>query len=209
MPGMDALTCQGSPQGREGVAAAVVAEPAEGSPVANIVNIDGRSKRFASPEIRFWEKINKNGPVSPSDGSRCWLWTGATSDSGYGAFRAHGRMVYVHRFSYGIAFGSLRGDQHVDHRHTCPKTCVRPDHLREASPKQNSENRKGAQAGSLSGVRGVTWDKRSREWVARVGHQGRRITVGRFRDLGEAEKAVVARRNELFTHNDADREASA
>jgi len=35
------------------------------------------------------------------------------------------------------------------------------------------------------------------------------ITVGRFRDLGEAEKAVVARRNELFTHNDADREASA
>lgn len=177
--------------------------------MANIVNIDGRSKRFASPEVRFWEKVNKEGPVSPVDGTRCWLWTGATNDGGYGVFRADGRNVYVHRFSYALAFGYVYKSLHVDHRHTCQKTCVRPEHIRLTTPKQNSENRSGAQRGNTSGVRGVTWDKTARKWLARVGHEGVRYHVGSFDDVEEAEKAVIAKRNELFTHNDADREVRA
>jgi hypothetical protein len=38
-----------------------------------------------------------------------------------------------------------------------------------------------------------------------VGHQNGCIFVGYFLDLAEAEAAVIAKRNELFTHNDRDR----
>jgi len=41
-----------------------------------------------------------------------------------------------------------------------------------------------------------------------VKHFGKIHYVGTFDSVAEAEIAVVAKRNELFTHNDADRMAS-
>jgi hypothetical protein len=57
-----------------------------------------------------------------------------------------------------------------------------------------------------SGVRGVYWEEERNCWVARVGHHGVRLSAGRFATLADAEAAVIAKRNELFTHNDADRQ---
>jgi hypothetical protein len=82
---------------------------------------------------------------------------------------------------------------------------VRPDHLRPATQKQNQENLSGARSDSKTGVRGVCWDKRRRKWRAQVGHNGTVIYVGNFSSIAEAEAAVIARRNELFTHNALDR----
>lgn len=42
-------------------------------------------------------------------------------------------------------------------------------------------------------------------WRAGVGHNGVKVNVGCFKTLEEAEAAVIAKRIELFTHNDADR----
>ena len=36
-------------------------------------------------------------------------------------------------------------------------------------------------------------------------HDGRRYYVGRFDTLAAAEVAAIAKRNELFTHNELDR----
>lgn len=71
--------------------------------------------------------------------------------------------------------------------------------------KQNTENRAGAPANSTTGVRGVYFISKNR-YEAKVRHNGKRIHVGRFDTLEEAEAAVIAKRNELYTHNDLDRQ---
>ncbi|UXM90930.1 AP2 domain-containing protein [Paenarthrobacter sp. JL.01a] len=79
----------------------------------------------------------------------------------------------------------------------------RPDRDREA--KQNAEHRAGPNKNTTSGVRGVSWRSDMRKWGATVGHEGKRIRLGHFATIAEAEAAVLAKRRELFTHNDADR----
>ena len=152
-------------------------------------------------EERFWSKVDKSGD--------CWLWTGSVKPSGYAQFSVRGRNVYVHRFSYALISGSIPEGQEIDHRHSCPKHCVNPDHLRLTTSKQNKENQAGPYRGSMSGVRGVTWSERYRKWNAQLSHHGKTVYVGRFLTVEEADAAVVARRLELFTHNDADREKAS
>ena len=143
-----------------------------------------------TPEERFWAKVDKTG--------ECWLWTAAT-DRGYGFFFNGTKMVPAHRWAYENSTGPIPEGMLIDHIcHT--KACVNPAHLRLATQKQNGENRRGAQANSRSGVRGVSWDDRRGHWVAQIGHHGRHIYVGSFATVAEAEAAVIAKREELFTH---------
>lgn len=96
----------------------------------------------------------------------------------------------------------------MDIDHMCHvRECVNPSHLRACTRKQNLENRAGADRDSKSGVRGVHWRKDIRKWNAKVRHNSRDYYVGVFQSLEEAEAAVIAKRNELFTHNDTDRAA--
>lgn len=95
----------------------------------------------------------------------------------------------------------------IDHMCRVP-ACVNPAHLRAVTNKQNTENHNGtAYCTSKSGIRGVSWHSRDKRWAARVRHEGKLIVVGYFSNTEDAEAAVVAKRNELFTHNDADRAA--
>jgi hypothetical protein len=84
-------------------------------------------------------------------------------------------------------------------RHRCHnRACVRQQHLRPASNKQNNENLPGAQRNSKSGVRGVRWDSRCQCWRAVVKHHGK-FHERRCATIELAEVWVVAKRNELFT----------
>ena len=164
----------------------------------NGVRIVGRPP--VDPEIRFWEKVNKDGPLHPRLGTRCWVWTGCSGSSGYGQIEIGGKMVYAHRFSYGLANPV---DAQVDH--ICRnKLCVNPSHLRPATNKQNTEHR-DASSNSKSGVRGVWWSKRDQRWIGQVTHEGRKHFIGSFDSLEEAAEAARIKRNELFTHNDLDK----
>lgn len=149
----------------------------------------------AATEERFWNKVDKT--------EDCWLWTAAIVGK-YGQFWVDGHHVYAHRFSYELLVGPIPKDLELDHRHTCLKHCVNPEHLRLATSKQNAENR--VRFHSKSGLRGVYWDKRRNRWFGLVIHNSKRIHTGYFRTVKEADAAVVAKRLELFTHNDADRE---
>jgi hypothetical protein len=80
--------------------------------------------------------------------------------------------------------------------------------MREATHKQNSENLSGPTERSTSGVRGVTWHKRGKKWAGYVVHARKTHYVGLFVNIEDAERAVIAKRNELFTHNDLDRVAA-
>ena len=146
-------------------------------------------------EDRFWSKIDKSGD--------CWTWTASSNADGYGRFCLNNKMEYAHRVAYEMEHGPVSRALDIDH--TCyNKSCVKPAHLRAASRKQNTENREGAQSNSKSGVRGVTWHKASRRWMAQVKHNGQAIYVGTFDSLAEASQAARAKRLELFTHSSQD-----
>jgi hypothetical protein len=146
-------------------------------------------------EERFWAKVNK------TDG--CWNWAGSTTHNGYGDFQNGGKTLRSHRVSYEWANGPIPDGMQIDH--ICHnRRCVNPEHLRTVTPKQNSENLSGPTARSTSGVRGVTWSKKDRRWIAQVQHQGKGYVGGYFRTIAEAEASVISLRNKLFTHNNID-----
>lgn len=149
-------------------------------------------------EDRFWSKVDRGGD--------CWLWMASVGKrDGYGRFWYQGRPFLAHRFAYIVAVGVVPAEMEIDHRATCPKNCVNPTHLRVVTRKQNGENLLGAHRDNPSGVRGVSWDKGCKRWRGQVTHLGERVYVGLFDSIEDAEVAVIARRNELFTHNDVDR----
>ena len=153
----------------------------------------------SSPDIRLWSRVDKSG--------ECWLWTGTCSPKGYGYIGVNYKKLLVHRFAWELLVGPIPDGMEIDHRPTCPKCCVNPDHLRVVTHKQNQENRRGAMRNSKSGVRGVSWDKAKSLWNAEVQHDGKKWQKY-FHTLADAEAAVIAKRLELFTHNDLDRSTS-
>lgn len=145
-------------------------------------------------EDRFWQKVDKSKP--------CWTWTAGCFRSGYGSFRFKGVMTGVHRVSYELTHGPIPEGMEIDHKCFNP-ACVRPDHLRMVTKKQNMENHRGAHRGSKSGIRGVYWYPLTNRWAVQVS----RKTIGYFHTIEEAEAAAIAARNEMHTHNDWDRSA--
>lgn len=147
---------------------------------------------------RFWAKVVQ--------GPGCWEWT-ASRVGGHGRLGEKGRTLYAHRISYEIANGPIPDGLEIDHMcHN--RGCVNPGHLRTVTPKQNNENRAGANPNSKSGVRGVHWRDDCQKWQAVIHAGGKKYHAGYFTDLEEAGAAAASKRNELFTHNDQDRKAA-
>ncbi len=150
-------------------------------------------------EDRFWAKVDRSGD--------CWEWT-ASKIKGHGHLgAANGGTAYAHRVSYELLVGPIPAGMEIDHMcHN--RGCVNPEHLRVVTPKQNNENREGANPNSKSGVRGVHWRKDCKKWQVTI-HAGPKMHhVGYFVELADAEQAAIAKRNELFTHNLTDRRAA-
>ena len=152
-------------------------------------------------EERFWSKVDKTGD--------CWLWMAYCNHKGYGRFGYGGKVVYSHRLDFEWVHGEIPEGMQVDHR--ChQRNCVRPEHLRLVTNAQNQQNLRGAYSNSTTGVRGVYWHKRDRKYEAQVRLNGKQHHAGYYDTLEEAEAAVIAKRKELFTHDDyADWAASA
>lgn len=93
---------------------------------------------------RFWEKVNKNGPLPKYSavtahpdiaGTRCWVWTGSLTYKGYGRVR-DGIPQLAHRVSWSIAHDKYPTDQCL---HKCDNPpCVRPSHLFEGDSAVNN-----------------------------------------------------------------------
>jgi hypothetical protein len=88
---------------------------------------------------RFWSYVDKSGPLPshmPQLGP-CWIWTGATYDSGYGMFGLTDpiRNVRAHRFSWFLEHGSWPTMNVLHHCDT--PLCLRPLHLFEGTQQDN------------------------------------------------------------------------
>lgn len=134
----------------------------------------------------------------------CVEWTGYKDQNGYGRFNRGGRGVeLVHRYVYELEHGAIPKGMHIDHICHNP-SCSNIKHLRLTTPGQNVQNHSGATRASKTGVRGVYPTNRG-GYYAQTSYQGKKYTVGTFLTIEEAEAAVIAKRNELHTHNDRDR----
>lgn len=145
---------------------------------------------------RFFSRVQKS--------ESCWNWSGGNSGRGYGKFRYRGKNGMAHRFAYEAFVGIIPDKYDIDH--ICHnRSCVNPLHLRPVTRKQNLQNLSGAHRDSKSGVRGVDllpWGK----WRGQVMHDGVHYYLGCFDSLEAATAATLAKRLELFTHNDVDRQ---
>jgi len=79
--------------------------------------------------------------VDKIDFSRdCYYWTGRRLQSGYGIFTIGGKHYYAHRVAWAVAHGrDVPPGKMVTHTCHCP-SCIRPEHLKTATPKQNSKD---------------------------------------------------------------------
>ena len=99
-----------------------------------------RSHHEFTPEERFWQKVNKNGPVSLDrpDLGKCWLWAGSLSNDGYGNV-AWGKFfnAKAHQLSYQYLIGPLDYYK-FELDHLCRvRSCVNPSHLEEVTHEEN------------------------------------------------------------------------
>lgn len=147
---------------------------------------------------KFWPKVEK--------GPGCWEWI-ASKIKGHGRLCHRRKTLYAHRISYELHNGPITEGMVIDH--ICRnKGCVNPEHLRMVTSRENSENREGASRNSKSGIRGVYWREDAKQWLVTIHARPKTHYVGYFRELADAEAAAIAKRNELFTHNDSDRTAA-
>lgn len=91
-----------------------------------------RSGKFftcGKPACRFFEKVNMNGPLMPGMETNCYVWTGATKDTGYGVMKMPGEKLVVraHVFAYDMLHDDRAGRWVL---HKCDnRVCVRDEHL--------------------------------------------------------------------------------
>lgn len=90
---------------------------------------------------RFWEKVDKDGPVPPHRPQlgKCWVWTGSTS-YGYGQFWLNGTNHKAHRVAYILTHGDIPEEVMVLHR--CDnRVCMRDSHHFLGSHQDNMDDR--------------------------------------------------------------------
>jgi hypothetical protein len=143
------------------------------------------------------------------DANGCHLWVAQTNSRGYGVFYRDPARTHqlAHRAAYEMAFGPIPDGVLIDH--ICHvRSCVNPAHLRLATASENNQNRSPSIAPkAATGFLGVRLHSPNGLYTGRVQHLGKVHCTGYFATPEQANEAVVALRNRLFTHNDHDRRA--
>jgi HNH endonuclease len=89
-------------------------------------------------EERFWEKVDKNGPIAIIRGvpSQCWIWIASRDPRGYGHIGLNRSLQRAHRVSLRLADIPIPDDLVVDHLCRNP-SCVNPDHIEPVTQREN------------------------------------------------------------------------
>lgn len=137
----------------------------------------------------FWSRVTKT--------DYCWVWNTAP-DGKYGRFQMDGKVMGAHVISWIMHNGrEVKLNHRIDHKcHNKP--CVRPSHLRELTHAQNLQYASGPSKNNTSGVLGVSWNTRRGKWLAQFTNNGKRVHVGYFDDLEEAEAKILKAKEESF-----------
>lgn len=124
---------------------------------------------------------------------------GTLNTGGYVHLHIDHKKYLAHRLAWLYVTGNWPLHQ-LDHINGA-RADNRISNLREATVKQNGENR-GRQNNNTSGYKGVTWSVKSKKWQAQICHNGVRKQLGVYIDPKKAHEAYLAAANTLFTHAD-------
>jgi len=95
----------------------------------------GRPKAL---ELRFWEKVNKNGPVVRKELGPCWLWTGSTMGIGYATLWDGEKTVPATHVAVYLQTGEWPV---LEMCHICDTPlCVRYSHVFEGTHRENMKD---------------------------------------------------------------------
>lgn len=133
----------------------------------------------------------------PEPNSGCWLWTGAVTGAGYGAFMFNGRMAEsAHRASYVLHKGKIDEEMLVCHK--CDnKLCVNPDHLFLGTYLDNTRDmiKKGRRVSpsTKNRMRGEDW-RAAHDGTLRIGedHHCAKLTEQNIIEIRASKKTGVA-----------------
>lgn len=106
--------------------------------------------------------------------------------------KREGKKVWLHRFLLDTVEG-----MEVDHMDHSPLD-NRRNNLRNTTKSQNQQNRRQANKGSKTGIRGIYWHERLKKWEVKIQVDKKQIYLGLFIEIGEAKKAVIKARSQFM-----------
>lgn len=109
---------------------------------------------------------------------------GSVGNHGYREAQIFGKRYLTHRLIYALHHGIM--PEVVDHIDRNPLN-NKIDNLRASDKRLNSYN-SGLASNNKSGVRGVSWCKKSNKWVVRFKLNGKYLSLGYYKDLQTATK---------------------
>lgn len=148
------------------------------------------------PERGRIDRVFKNGTVRRR--------IGTDNGTGHLVVNTLAGKKLVHRLLWESVRASVPAGYEVDHINGNRKD-NRIANLRLVSRTQNAENRHKPHKGNTSGVKGVSWYKRSGSYVAQICVGGKRITLGYRKTLEEAAALYAEAAAKYHTHNPAAR----
>jgi hypothetical protein len=104
-----------------------------------------------------------------------------------------GKLLLTHRIIFAMHHDYW--PKYVDHI-DCDKSNNKIENLRETTVHQNQWN-KHLDCRNTSGIKGVSFDKRRNKWVAEIRNHNKKIFLGRFNSVAEAEKTVKIARTQI------------
>lgn len=113
---------------------------------------------------------------------------GCDKGNGYISVGIFGRRYLAHRIVWIMHNGAIPSGMQIDHINH-DRSDNRIENLRVVSNKTNAMNQ-GLRSNNTSGVTGVNWNKRKQKWCAEVWSNGKKIHVGYFSEIIDAENAV-------------------
>lgn len=106
--------------------------------------------------------------------------------------RVEGKRYFTHRIVFAMFHGEL--PEYVDHIDNNPLN-NKIENLRKVDASQSQWNTR-KQKNNTSGMKGVSYHKKSRAWRVRVSAKNREYCLGYFKDIDDAMRvAVEARKN--------------
>jgi hypothetical protein len=112
----------------------------KGQPKRFIYGHNATGSPVASLEVRFWSKVNKNGPTLVTKLGKCWVWTAAKT-SGYGVIwlGKEAKQVRSSRVAWFLETGRWPKPYAL---HKCDNpACVRFSHLFEGDDRMNTDDK--------------------------------------------------------------------